>query len=211
MPIPYRIETPRLVIRCYDPADAPLLKSAVDASLEHIRPWLPWAACEPTDLHAKVQRLRKMRGDFDLDHDYTYGIFSPDESRLIGGTGLHTRRGPDAFEIGYWIHADEIGKGYARETAAALTRTAFAVVGAARMEIRCDPANLASLAVPRRLGYRHVETLQGIDKTSTGEPRGTMVWEMNREEFAQLGQSQGEPAGLWPQISCYDATGAALA
>lgn len=210
MPIPYRIETPRLVIRCYHPSDAPLLKSAVDASLEHIRPWLPWAAYEPTDIHAKVHRLRQFRGNFDLDKDYTYGIFSADESRLLGGTGLHTRRGPDAFEIGYWIHADEIGKGYARETAAALTRTAFEIVGVARMEIRCDPANVASLAVPRRLGYKHTETLQDIDKTSSGEPRGTMVWEMNREAFARLGPSQSGQAELWPPIRCYDATGAAL-
>lgn len=39
--VPYRIETARLVIRCYDRADAPLLKAAVDASVEHLRPWMP--------------------------------------------------------------------------------------------------------------------------------------------------------------------------
>ena len=39
---PYRIETERLVLRCYDPEDAPLLKDAVDRSLDHLRPWMPW-------------------------------------------------------------------------------------------------------------------------------------------------------------------------
>ena len=34
MTAPYRIETERLVLRCYDPEDAPLLKDAVDRSLE---------------------------------------------------------------------------------------------------------------------------------------------------------------------------------
>ena len=43
----YRIHTQRLVLRCWQPTDAPLLKAAIDASLEHLRPWLPWAQHEP--------------------------------------------------------------------------------------------------------------------------------------------------------------------
>lgn len=31
MTMPYRIETSRLVLRCYQPSDAPLLKAAIDA------------------------------------------------------------------------------------------------------------------------------------------------------------------------------------
>ena len=38
----YRIETKRLVVRCYDPSDAPLLAESVTESLEHLRPWMPW-------------------------------------------------------------------------------------------------------------------------------------------------------------------------
>ena len=49
-PPPYRIETDRLTIRCWEPRDAPLLKQAVDASLDHLRPWMPWARDEPTPL-----------------------------------------------------------------------------------------------------------------------------------------------------------------
>lgn len=37
----YRIVTPRLVIRCWNPPDAPLLKAAIDASLDHLRAWMP--------------------------------------------------------------------------------------------------------------------------------------------------------------------------
>ena len=43
----YRIHTQRLVLRCWQPTDAPLLKAAIDANLEHLRPWLPWAQYEP--------------------------------------------------------------------------------------------------------------------------------------------------------------------
>jgi len=35
----YRIHTSRLVLRCWHPQDAPLLKAAIDTNLEHLRPW----------------------------------------------------------------------------------------------------------------------------------------------------------------------------
>jgi hypothetical protein len=37
----YRIHTHRLVLRCWQPTDAPLLKAAIDVNLEHLRPWMP--------------------------------------------------------------------------------------------------------------------------------------------------------------------------
>ena len=62
----YRIETARLVLRCWRPEDGAALKTAVDASLDHLRPWMPWAASEPQEVEAKVERLRRVRGEFDL-------------------------------------------------------------------------------------------------------------------------------------------------
>ena len=111
MPPPYRIETERLVVRCWEPRDAPLLKDAVDSSLEHLRPWMPWAHEDPQPLEAKVELLRGFRGRFDLGQDFVYGIFSPDESEAVGGTGFHTRRGEGIFEIGYWIRASRVRRG----------------------------------------------------------------------------------------------------
>ena len=39
------------------------------------------------------------------------GVFSPDDSRVLGRTGLHTRLGEGALEIGYWVAADAVGQG----------------------------------------------------------------------------------------------------
>src|SRR4051812_17942818 len=92
----YRIETARLVLRCYQPADAPLLKAAIDASLDSLRPWMPWARDEPRPLPEKVSMLRRFRGMFDLGQDFIYGVFTPEETEVRGSSGLHTRLGPDA-------------------------------------------------------------------------------------------------------------------
>jgi hypothetical protein len=34
--------------------DAPLLKTAIDASLEHLRPWMLWAQHESEDLQLQI-------------------------------------------------------------------------------------------------------------------------------------------------------------
>jgi RimJ/RimL family protein N-acetyltransferase len=90
-----------LLIRCWDPRDAPLLKEAVDSSLDHLRPWAHWAHDEPSSLEEKVQLIRGFRGRFDLGQDFAYAIFASNDSEVLGGTGLHTRVGDGALEIGY--------------------------------------------------------------------------------------------------------------
>jgi RimJ/RimL family protein N-acetyltransferase len=184
-PPPYRIVTERLVVRCWDPVDAPLLKEAVDSSLEHLRPWMPWARDEPTPLEDKIQLLRMFRGRFDRDEDFTYGVLDREEKRVLGGTGLHARSGDGALEIGYWIRADSTGRGYAREVTAALTRVAFAVSGVVRVEIHVDPRNERSLAVPRSLGFAEEATLRGrLPPLAGGARRDEVVFSLLAEELS---------------------------
>jgi RimJ/RimL family protein N-acetyltransferase len=194
----YRVVTPRLVIRCWQPADAPLLKAAVDSSIEHLLPWMPWAANEPTDLAAKIALIRRFRGQFDLGQDFTYGIFDREEAQALGGTGLHTRVGSDAREIGYWVRADQINQGVATETSGALTRVAFEIDKLDRVEIHCDADNVRSAAVPCKLGFVHEATLR--KRRVGGKVRDTLVWTLLADEY---GASQA--ARL--QIEAFDAIG----
>jgi len=179
----YRIHTQRLIVRCWNPADAPLLKAAIDASVDHLRPWMPWAKDEPKNLQAKVDLLRHWRGEFDLDRDLVYGVLSPDEREVLGGTGLHRRAGKKALEIGYWIHAAHINQGLATEVAAALTRVAFEVDSVDRVEIHCDPANVRSAAVPRKLGFAHEATLRRRTQDADGAYRDSMIWTLFADAF----------------------------
>jgi RimJ/RimL family protein N-acetyltransferase len=179
----YRIETDRLVVRCYSPEDAPKLKEAIDMSLDHLQPWMPWVKEEPEPLDAKVERLRRLRGDFDLGIDFVYGIFSADDSVLLGGTGLHPRVGPNALEIGYWVRADHIGKGIATEAVAAIVKVGFEVHKIGRLEIHCDPINVRSAAIPRKLGFTFDATLRRRAVRPDGTERDTMIWSLFSTDY----------------------------
>jgi RimJ/RimL family protein N-acetyltransferase len=179
----YRIHTTRLVLRCWEPGDAPLLSAAILQSRQHLLPWMPWAANEPIELSQRVQWLRKCRGEFDLDQDFIYGVFDLAETRVLGSSGLHTRAGEGAREIGYWIHRDFTRQGLATELSAALTRVAFEVEHVNRVEIHCDSGNSYSAAVPRKLGYTHEATLRARTLDSNGRPSDLMIWTLFRDDY----------------------------
>lgn len=198
---PYRIVSERLIIRCWEPRDAPGLKDAIDSSLEQLQPWMPWARSEPQELSEKVALLRRFRGQFDLGADFVMGIFDGDGKDVVGGTGLHKRRGADALEIGYWIRTSQVGRGLATESTAALTRVAFDFCDIDRVEIRVDPANEASLPIPRKLGFVEEGMLRRrLPPDEEGVPRDVIVFSMFRDGFA------GSPASSTP-LRAYDAAG----
>jgi len=179
----YRIETERLVIRCYEPGDAHMMHSAITGSIDHLRPWVPWARQEPKELEWMVGFIRMFRGQFDLGQDAVYGIFDKTETEQIGGTGLHNRIGKDAREIGYWINVKHANKGYATEAVRALMRVAFEIEQMQRLEIRCDPENVFSRRIPLRLGFRHEMTLRSNSTDGDGRLVDLMVWALNRREY----------------------------
>jgi RimJ/RimL family protein N-acetyltransferase len=181
----YKIETERLLIRCYEPADALKMQKAIVGSMEHLRPWIPWARQEPRELEWMESVVRMFRGQFDLGQDSVFGIFDKQEMEQIGGTGLHNRIGRDAREIGYWIDVRHINHGYATEAVSALIRVSFEIERLSRVEIRCAPENLASRRIPLRLGFRHELTLKDHATDMHGNPADTMVWALSKRDYEE--------------------------
>jgi RimJ/RimL family protein N-acetyltransferase len=160
-----------------------------------------WALNEPQTLEEKVELLRRFRGQFDLGEDFVYGLFSRDESEVVGGSGFHRRVGEAAFEIGYWIRTSRMGQGLATEVTAALTRVGFEVCQVDRIEIHCAPENERSIRIPRKLAYGEEGLLRRRLYTAPGgEPRDVVVFSLFRDTYP------GTPAAS-AELEAYDALG----
>jgi RimJ/RimL family protein N-acetyltransferase len=167
------------VLRRARPTDADAFAEAVRESLAHLRRWMPWAV--PVAAETPVQRDRLVLADASWADgtDYEFAIVSADERGIIGGCGLMRRIGPGGIEIGYWVHVDHTRRGHATAAAGALTEAAWALPDVERVEIHCDEANVASAAVPARLGYR-------LDRIEDDEPKApavsgrSMIWIADR-------------------------------
>jgi RimJ/RimL family protein N-acetyltransferase len=159
--LPHEVWTQRLLLRRQDPDDAPLIKAAVDTSLVHLQSSVAWAQAAPTPLPALAAHLAAAAAAFDAGEAWAFTILDPTKSRVLGGAALERAEdaltalvGPDAVETGYWLRTDATGCGYATEATSCLVTLAFTRLGAQRIVVCHDPANIASEGVPRRLGFR---------------------------------------------------------
>jgi RimJ/RimL family protein N-acetyltransferase len=198
----YRIETSRMVIRCYEPADIQMQVKSITESIEHLKPWMAWANGEPEPMEEKEKRLRTYRAEFDLGQNFRYGVFDPQETRHLGAAGLMSRVGENQLEIGYWIHKDFVNQGLMTEATAALVKVAFEIMRIHRLEIHCDPENFASAAIPRKLGFTYEGTLRAktrfLDRWSD-----SMIWGLLEDEYS------GSPASR-AELKVFDAFGRPL-
>jgi ribosomal-protein-serine acetyltransferase len=149
--LPETIDAEGLLLRRWRVEDAEALNRAVAESLEHLRPWMGWTAQEPLSMQKRRDLIVEWEREWEAGGDCTIGVFR--EGEVVGGCGLHRRRGPSTLELGYWTHVDFLRQGIATRVAAALGEAALAVPGIEQVEIHHDRANEASAAVPRRLGY----------------------------------------------------------
>ncbi|OLT14524.1 hypothetical protein BJF78_18910 [Pseudonocardia sp. CNS-139] len=162
-----------VTLRRWRPADAGALLRAVEESLGHLAPWMPWAAHGYTaaDAEAFLAAAAEAWGT-----TYDYAIVAPPDA-IAGSCSIMARIGPGGFEIGYWVHPAHTRRGYATAAAAALAREAFRI-GADHVEIVHDIANVASGAIPRRLGFTEVTRRPPQEERTAGEAGLDVVWRL---------------------------------
>ncbi|MFJ6349457.1 GNAT family N-acetyltransferase [Streptomyces sp. NPDC092046] len=147
-----------LVLRPFDPgADLDTWVRVIDESLEHLRPWMPWAAEHSRDRTAGFLAGRAELWEAGEEFSYAVAV----DGRLVGTCGLfrHEDTPEGAYEIGYWLHPAATGRGIATRAAAAMVQEGFRLPGVDELLILHDAANHSSGAVAARLGF----TEAGVD------------------------------------------------
>jgi RimJ/RimL family protein N-acetyltransferase len=164
-----------LELRRWGPAFVKPMLSAIETSFAELQQWMSWAQEMPT-VDGLRQVLLEGQLAFDADRAWEYAMFERETGQLVGGTGLHPSDRPDCFEIGYWVRTDWTCRGLATAATRALVDAAFSGLDeATQMVIRMDRANLASAAIPPKVGFTldHEEDRDLLAKAHTG--RG-FVW-----------------------------------
>ena len=166
-----------VTVRCWQPTDAALLHEAVLDSIDHLRPWMPWARSEPLDLDDRRALISEWIRRWDAGEEHSCAIVV--DSELVGACGLHRRIAPDGLEIGYRVRTGRTGAGVATEAVRALIHLAFSLDGISHVEIHHDAANIASRRVPEKVGFTLVEE-RPDDVEAPGEVGIEAVWRLTR-------------------------------
>jgi len=181
--LPSLLAGERVVVRPYRPGDGAAVFEAVDQSRAHLDAWMPWTHHHGTTEDTEAW-VRRAAASWAARQDLPAGMFDG-SGRFLGGLGLHRfdwRAG--RFEIGYWVRADEIGRGYVTEAVRLLTALCFARLEANRVEIHCDARNVRSAAVAERLGFVAEGTLSNYRRDHHGALADERIFAHVPETFA---------------------------
>jgi RimJ/RimL family protein N-acetyltransferase len=159
--------------------DLDAASEAVLSSLEHLRPWMPWAV--DFSRASQAEFLAGCERDWQSGAAFNYAILV--DGAIAGSIGLMARIGPGGLEIGYWVHQAYTRLGLATACSAALVDQAFALPGIERVQIVHDELNEASGGIPRKLGFTEIERRPLDHKPLAGTGMG-VVWELTRAQWA---------------------------
>ncbi|MFF3337845.1 GNAT family N-acetyltransferase [Streptomyces flavidovirens] len=138
---------------------------------------MPWAAGHSREQTAGF--LARCERDWATGDAYEYAITA--DGLTVGSCGLIRRIRHGGLKIGYWLSPTRTGRGLATSAAAALTIQAFALPGMERVEIHHAKANIASEAVPGRLGFTRVESRPASPTFAPAGSKANVIWRMERE------------------------------
>jgi RimJ/RimL family protein N-acetyltransferase len=182
---PQRIEAGPVALRRLRATDAGAIAAAVGASLDYLRPWMPWATPAAADRRSQLSRVAEADQWWEAGIRYTYSVVTARHGTLVGEITLQPQAagaGPAIgswAEIGYWIAASQSSRGYGTAAAEAITALALTLPGIARAEIHCDIANGASGAIARKAGYR-LDRIERRTPETPGETGRLMIWVRDR-------------------------------
>src|SRR5690348_4704334 len=150
---PEEFHTERLLIRKPMPGDGKAVYEAIQASINELKPWMPWVHKNQTEEDTEVN-IREAHAKFLTREDLRLHLFDKKTGEFIGASGLHRINWAiPRFEIGYWVHTRHSRKGYITEAVEGITNFAFEFLKARRVDIHCDSKNMKSRAIPEKLGF----------------------------------------------------------
>ncbi|SDJ78244.1 GNAT family N-acetyltransferase [Sediminibacillus albus] len=167
--IPAVLETERLLLRRPESGDGKAVNDAVKASIQELRPWMPFAQRIPTVEDSEIN-CREAYSSFINRVNLRYLLFHKETNAFIGSSGFHNIDwNVPKCEIGYWIHTTYSGYGYMTEAVNKLTQFALSDLKCQRVEIRCEAKNLKSRAIPEKLEFALEGILRNDDLSADGQ------------------------------------------
>ena len=144
-----RLETPRLLLRPFEPGDAVLVHAVYSDPLV-----MRYVATGPMSDLMVTERLLEDYDAHQRRHGFSFwAVIERSSGTLIGDSGLY-RTPAGEIELGYTLGVPWWGRGYATEAAGRWLGSAFGELKLDEVIALAEPANVASMHVLEKLGMR---------------------------------------------------------
>lgn len=150
-----------VTLRPWTEADAGAIVSICDGDAELAR-WLDRLPQPYTERDALEYVARAARGWAGADEETPLAVTDASTAEIVGSCGLSWRPGHSIVEVGYWTARSARGRGVAPRAVRLLAGWALAELGFARLELRAEPGNAASLRVAEKAGFSFEGILRAV-------------------------------------------------
>jgi len=186
--LPARIETERLVLRCYQPGDGQWYYAMSQRNRAHLARYesdnVVMTITSEEDAEIAV---RDFAVGWAARSYFFLGAFSRETDAFVAQIYV----GPinwdlPEFQIGYFADIDHAGQGYVTEAVRATLRFIFEHLKAHRVRLECDDSNVRSYRVAERCGMVKEGHIRENKKNPDGTISGTLHHGLLRSEFAAV-------------------------
>ena len=172
---PFPIQTERLLLREFYPEDEAAIHSY--ASAPEVTRFTDWGPNDAQQTRAFLDLCLGLQGKWPRQ-SVSLGIELKAAGKLIGGIGIEAATGV----VGYVLHREHWGRGYATEASRAILRFGFETLELHRIVARCDVLNAESYRVMEKLGMRR-EGHFLKDALKHGRWRDTFLYAILQEDW----------------------------
>ena len=151
-----------LTLRRAVPADAPDIAEVY--SEPDVQHWMLWEREELDEAEA-LANIARSEVAWAEGSNAPFRIVA--DGHVVGGVNLNFR-GHRVAEIAYFLRASARGRGLATRAVLLASDWGFRARELARIQLRVDPANEASVALAERAGF----TFEGVERSSAAYPDG---------------------------------------
>jgi ribosomal-protein-serine acetyltransferase len=178
-----------LLLRSFEPEDAQELFRVVEASREHLRPWLPWVDMSTKPEHS-LQFIQQSKIQQRNQEGISLGIIY--NHHIIGSMGMHNwDHTLKKAQLGYWVAKEYEGKGIIQKCLAAFVDFLFNKAGLNKVEIHFMVNNQRSARVAEQAGFK----VEGIIRQSylmNGIYHDIAITGLLKKEWPGLPLSEGQ-------------------
>jgi RimJ/RimL family protein N-acetyltransferase len=180
----YPIQTQRLLLRPFEPGDLDALL-AIESRADVAR-FLYHEPRGPDEAREVLERRIASTSLGDEGDTLSVAVVVRATGEMIGDCMLHwSSRQHQLGEVGFALHPDHHGRGYATEAARVLVEYGFSEVGLHRIIGRLEARNIASARVLEKLGMRR-EALLIENEFVKGEWQSEIVYAILEREWRAL-------------------------
>ncbi|MFD1738871.1 GNAT family N-acetyltransferase [Bacillus salitolerans] len=154
------IETDRVLLRAFNPADAPFVEElAGDKRVAETTLTIP----HPYPTGSAINWIMNHKKRADQKESYIFAVEEKKERKLIGTVTLRLENSHKRAEIAYWFGVPFWGKGYATEAVSKVIEFGFDRIGLNRIWATVMKKNIASSKVLIKNGFNHEGTFPKHD------------------------------------------------